>query len=97
MTKKEMQRTTRWNIEMVKASDMTIKNFHDLQDLSASLGGKRWCNMEILIQEVVEQGTKQDLERALGLYAQYNQNKGKDEALRDYLHTMNGGYDDVIA
>lgn len=88
MTKKQLkEKYIEWNKNITKANERQTKIFHELQELCVIKGdGKRWCNIEKLVEELTKTG---NIYKAMALISEYYRIDGKNEALRDFAIATN--------
>lgn len=87
MTKNELKRKyTEWNKEISALDTRQGEIWKELQEMNAEQGGKRWCCMEKLIEELTKSGKVYE---AMNKAAEYYKIEGQKEALRNLAMATN--------
>lgn len=85
MTKREAAVYRKWNIEMGEYTEKRNRVFASLKLIAAVLDRPTYCNMEMLLTEVMEHGDTEQKQRAMQLFAKYYEYQGRVESLHRYL------------
>lgn len=87
MTKKELkEKYTEWNKEISALDTRQSEIWKKLQEMNAEQGGKRWCCMEKLIEDLSKAGL---VYQAMQIVSEYYKIEGKKEALRNLAVATN--------
>ncbi len=87
MTKKALkEKYTEWNKGISALDTRQGEIWKELQEMSAEQGGKRWCCMEKLIEELTKAGA---VYKAMNKVSEYYRIEGQKEALRNLAMATN--------
>lgn len=85
MTKREAAVYRKWNIEMGEYTEKRNRVMESLKLIAADMGRPTYCNMEMLLAEIMEYGNTQQKQRAMRFFAKYYEYQGRVESLHRYL------------
>lgn len=87
MTKKKLkEKYTEWNKEISALDTRQREIWKELQEMNAEQGGKKWCCMERLIEDLCKAGL---VYRAMQRVSEYYEIEGQKEALRNLAVATN--------
>lgn len=84
MTKQTLKdKYTNWNKAITLLSEREMTIFREMQKLNAEYGdGYKWCSMNANMEGLIKKGY--DSCKVYELIAEYNNIKGRNEALREF-------------